>query len=156
MNLVKANSPNVGFGFKRDETGKLIRNEHSFDVFLNEDVEIGRFTNIDRGSWRDTVIGKGTKIDSLVHIGHNAIIGEHCLLVAGCVIGGSVEIGDYSHIGMNASIKDHVSIGKHCIVGAGAVVIRDVKDYSVMVGNPAKSIKDNLTDEQRFRMIGHV
>ena len=140
----------------RDKEGILKRNIHNFGVTIGDNVEIGRLTNIDKGSYRDTVIGAGTKIDSMVHVGHNAIIGKHCLLVAGCVIGGSAEIGDYTHIGMNASIKDHVKIGKHVIVGAGAVVINDVKSGSVMVGNPARMIKDNLTKEQKWRMVGNV
>ena len=140
----------------RDKKGILKRNIHNFDVIIGKDVEIGRLTNIDKGSYRDTVIGDGTKIDSLVHVGHNAIIGKHCLLVAGCVIGGSAEVGDYTHIGMNASIKDHVKIGKHVIVGAGAVVVSNVANGSVMVGNPARHIQDNLTKEQKWRMVGNV
>jgi len=152
-----------GFGFQRDKDGKLTRNKHNFGVGYDVDVEIGRLTNIDSGSWRDTEIHEGTKIDSLVHIGHNAIIGRHCLLVSGCVIGGSAEIGDYSYIGMNAVIKQHITIGKHVIVGAGAIVIKDVPDKDIVVGNPARTIKNsmargnqvNLTDEERFRMVGY-
>ena len=150
-------SSGSGFGFKRNKSGELKRNEHPFSVIFGEDVEIGRLTNIDRGSWRSTSIGKGTKIDSLVHIGHNAIIGKHCLLVSGCVIGGSAEIGDYSYIGMNAVIKQHIKIGNHTIIGAGSIVINDVPFHEIMAGNPAVSIRNkvNLTDEERFRMVGY-
>ena len=148
-------SSGSGFGFMRDKSGKLKRNEHDYEIKLGRNVEIGRLTNIDKGSWRDTIIGNGTKIDSLVHIGHNAIVGKHCLLVAGSNIGGSAEIGEYSYIGMNAVIKQHIKIGKHVIIGAGAIVINDVADYEIMAGNPAKSIKSKvkLTDEERFRMV---
>ena len=150
-------SSGSGFGFKRDKNGKLTRNEHKWGINMFHDVEIGRLTNIDRGSYRYTEIGEGTKIDSLVHIGHNAIIGRHCLIVSGAVIGGSAEIGDYTYIGENASIKQHIKIGHHVIVGQGAVVIKDVPDYDIVAGNTAKSIKDKvtLTDEERFRMVGY-
>jgi len=157
--LIQVNnfSSGSGFGFKRNKSGELTRNDHPFGVIFGKDVEIGRLTNIDQGSWRSTSIGMGTKIDSLVHIGHNVIIGRHCLLVSGCVIGGSTEIGDYTYIGENASIKQHLKIGHHVIVGQGAVVIKDVPDYDIVGGNTAKSIKDkvNLTDEERFRMVGY-
>ena len=150
-------SSGSGFGFRRNTSGELKRNDHPFSVIFGENVEVGRLTNIDRGSWRSTSIGTGTKIDSLVHIGHNVIIGRHCLLVSGCVIGGSTEIGDYSYIGENASIRQHLKIGHHVIIGQGAVVIKDVPDYDIVAGNTAKSIKDkvNLTDEERFRMVGY-
>ncbi len=146
-----------GFGYIRDESGKLKRNQHNFGVRIGTDVEVGRMANIDKGSWRDTVIGEGTKIDSLVHIGHNAMIGKHCLLVSSSNIGGSAEIGDYSYIGMSAVIKQHTKVGKHVIIGAGAIVINDVPDYEIMAGNPAKSIKHKvkLTDKERFRMVGY-
>ena len=138
--------------------GGIFRKGHITDeATIGKDVEIGRLVNIDKGSWRDTKIGQGTKIDSHVHISHNAIVGEHCLLVAGGSIGGSAEIGDYSYIGFNAVIKQHVTIGKHVIIGAGAIVINDVADYEIMAGNPAKSIKSKvkLTDKERFRMVGY-
>ena len=147
-----------GFGYKRLENGKLIRKENNFDIDIGQDVDIGLYSCIDKGSYRNTVIGEGTKIDNLVHIAHNAIIGKHCLIVAGTIIGGSAEIGDFCFIGMNSSIKDHVKIGKHVIVGAGSVVIHDVEDYDIVAGNPAKSVKDKvtLTPEQIFQLVGYV
>ena len=132
-----------GFGFTRDERGKLKRKPNNFGVKIGKDVEVGLYTCIDKGSYRDTVIGEGTKLDNLIHVGHNAIIGKHCLIVAGSVIGGSVEIGDYTFIGMNVSIKEHVKIGKNCIIGAGSVVLNDVPSGQVWVGNPARYLKEN-------------
>ena len=81
-----------GFGFDEID-GKLIRNEHKFGVVIGDDVEIGANCNIDRGRWRDTVINNGTKIDSLVHIGHNVKVGENCIIGPHVTLGGSCEIG---------------------------------------------------------------
>ena len=141
-----------GFGYTRSDTGELIKKPSSFGVSIGNNVDIGINTVIDSGSYRDTVIGEGTKIDNLCHIAHNVIIGKHCLIVAGTVLGGSVEIGDYSYLGLNSSVKDHVKIGSHCIIGAGSTVIYDIPDNSVVAGNPAKHIRNNLTDKQKFEM----
>jgi UDP-3-O-[3-hydroxymyristoyl] glucosamine N-acyltransferase len=145
-----------GFGYTRNDKGELVGKETNGSTIIGKDVNIGINSVIDNGSYRDTVIGKGTKIDNLCHIAHNALIGEHVLIIAGTVVGGSVEIGSYSYIGMNVSIKDHIKIGKHVIVGAGSVVIEDIPDYDVVAGNPAKSIKSKVTidDEARWHMVG--
>lgn len=146
-----------GFGYYRDKDGILVRKENNYGVITGPGVEIGRFSCVDKGSYRDTIIEEGTKIDNLVHIGHNALIGKHCLIVAGTVVGGSCEIGDYTYIGMNVSIKDHVKIGRQVIVGAGSVVINDILDKDIVAGNPAKSIKDKvkLDDKARYNMVGY-
>lgn len=143
---------NSGFGYFRNDKGILIKKESNYSKKIGDYVDIGINTVIDDGSYRDTIIGDGTKIDNLVHIGHNAVIGEHCLIVAGTVIGGSVQVGSFTYIGMNVSVKDHVKIGTHCIIGAGSVVIKDVDDYSIIAGNPAKKIQTNLSTKQLHDM----
>lgn len=139
-----------GFGFERNAAGYLLpltRREHEFGVIIEDDVEIGSNSVIHRGRWRDTVIGEGTKIDSLVHVAHNVHIGKHCLVVAGTVIGGSVTIGDGCFIGENVSIKQGVKIADHVTVGMGTVVLQDIdQPNSTWVGNPAHKI----ADVQRF------
>ncbi len=143
-----------GFGYERNEKGILKRKENSGDLLIGIEVEIGEFTRIDAGSYRCTMIGNGTKIDSNVKIAHNSIIGRHCLIVAGAVIGGSAEIGDFSYIGMGALILNHKKLGKHCLVAAGAVVTKDWPDNVCLKGNPAKPFIPNMDDGDLFQMTG--
>ncbi len=129
-----------GFGFERC-VKRLIRFPSLGGIVIGDNVEIGADTCIDRGTLGDTVIGDGTKIDNLVHIGHNAKIGKHCLIVANVLIGGSAVIGDECFIGASAVIRDGIKIGKRAFVGMGAVVVKDVAEGETVVGNPAKPIK---------------
>jgi UDP-3-O-[3-hydroxymyristoyl] glucosamine N-acyltransferase len=107
-------------------------------VVLGDDVHIGAYTCIDGGNMGDTVIGDGTRIDNLVHIGHNAKIGKRCTIVAGAVIGGWVEIGDDTFVGMGALIRNRVKVGSGCTIGMGSVVVKDVADGVTIKGNPAR------------------
>jgi UDP-3-O-[3-hydroxymyristoyl] glucosamine N-acyltransferase len=137
-----------GFGYERNEKGELEKFPHFGGVVIGDDVDIGANTCIDRGSLEDTVIGSGTKIDNLVHVGHNAKIGKHCLITALSLIGGSAVIEDYATIWSAAVIKNHVKIGHHAVVGAGAVVLRDVKPYETVAGVPAKNLNMLKQDRQ--------
>lgn len=130
-----------GFGYARQEDGSLIQMPHQGNVVIGESVEIGAQTCIDRAVNDSTVIGKGTMIDNLVHVGHGAHIGEHCLLVAGSVIGGSARIGSRVFIGMGALIKNKVTIGDDVTIGMGSVVTKDVPDGWTVVGNPARRLE---------------
>jgi UDP-3-O-[3-hydroxymyristoyl] glucosamine N-acyltransferase len=130
-----------GFGWVRDEKGALVKMPHAGNVIIEEEVTIGAHTCVDRAVVGSTIIGKGTKIDNLVHVGHGANVGKHCLIVAGAVLGGSCEIGDYSYIGMGALIKNKIKVGKGCIIGMGAVVTKDVPDGETWIGNPARRME---------------
>ena len=133
-----------GFGFAvKPPDGKeyvypLRRNKHGYRVIIHDNVEIGPLCVIDRGSWRDTIIGSHTKLDSCVKVAHNVQMGKNNLLVHGTVIGGSCTIGDNNFFGINCSIKQHLTIGSNCVIGMGAVVIHDVPDNTTVYGNPAK------------------
>lgn len=130
-----------GFGWVRCEDGTLIQMPHNGTVVIEEFVTIGAHTCIDRAVNGVTFIGTGTRIDNLVHIGHGAKIGDHCLIVAGSVIGGSAEIGSCSYIGMGALIKNKIKVGKNVTVGMGAVVTKDIPDGETWVGNPARKLE---------------
>lgn len=130
-----------GFGFVRNENNNLVAMPHAGGVILFENVSVGAHTCIDRAVEGQTIVDAGTKIDNLVHIGHGAKVGKHCLIVAGAVLGGSCEIGDYSYIGMGALIKNKIKVGKNVTVGMGAVVTKDVPDGETWVGNPARRLE---------------
>lgn len=127
-----------GLGWARRPDGVLAPFPHVAGVVLEDDVSIGGCATIDRGSLTDTVIGRGTKIDNLVHVGHGAIIGEHSLVVAGAVLCGSVRVGSRCFIGAGALLREGVHVGDGATVGMGAVVLRDVEAGETVVGNPAR------------------
>jgi UDP-3-O-[3-hydroxymyristoyl] glucosamine N-acyltransferase len=144
-----------GFAFERDyDSLELERFPHLSGVKIGNNVEICANSSIARGSLSDTVIGDGSKLDALVHVAHNVIIGRNCELTAGTIIGGSTTIGDISWMGLNCTLKNKISIGSKVIVGCGAAVINDVPDEDIVAGVPAKSIKDKVSSDQLFLMAG--
>lgn len=106
-------------------------------AIIQDGVEIGANTTIDRGSLWDTVIGEGTKIDNLVQIGHNVVIGRHCLIAGQVGISGSVTVGDYVMIGGGAGVRDHVKIGDGARITGLAAVHTDIPKGETWGGYPA-------------------
>lgn len=116
-------------------------------VIIGNDVEIGANSTIDRGTLGDTVIAEGTKLDNLVHLGHNAQVGEHCLFVALTGISGSTKIGDYCTFGGQSATKGHLTIGDRCMFGGRSGITHDIPNDSVMSGFPLQPHRDWLRKE---------
>jgi len=126
-----------GFSFAAIETGFLTV-PHLGRVVLEDDVEVGANTTIDRGSTGDTVIGAGSRLDNLVQIAHNVRLGRCCVIVAQVGIAGSTVLEDFVQIGGQAAVAGHLRIGKGARIGAQAGVISDVPAGAVLVGSPAQ------------------
>jgi UDP-3-O-[3-hydroxymyristoyl] glucosamine N-acyltransferase len=107
------------------------------NVIIGDDVEIGANAAIDRGALGSTVIGPGTKIDNLVHVAHNVVMGQHCLVMGQVGFAGSSHLGDYCVIASQSGIAGHLKIGAQAMVGAKSGVMRDVPDGGRVLGIPA-------------------
>jgi UDP-3-O-[3-hydroxymyristoyl] glucosamine N-acyltransferase len=126
-----------GFGFLMGATGHR-KVPQIGRVIIQDDVEIGAGTTIDRGAIRDTVIGEGTKIDNLVQVGHNVTIGRHCVVVAQSGISGSATIEDFVVLGARVGVNNHVTIGEGAQLAATANVKDNVPPGARWGGTPAK------------------
>lgn len=129
-----------GFGFAIDPSG-YIKVPQLGRVIIEDGVEIGANSCIDRGAGPDTVIGRGTWIDNLVQIGHNVKVGKGCILVAQAGIAGSTVLEDYVVLGGQVGLAGHLKIGKGARIGAQAGVMRDVPAGSELIGSPALPLK---------------
>lgn len=129
-----------GFGFYVDDNGNMIKKPQMLKVIIGANVEIGANTCIDRGSWRDTIIGDYTKLDNLVQIGHNVVIGKNCMICGQVGIAGSATIGDYVTMGGRVAVRDHVSIVSKVRLAATSCVTKDIQEPGDYGGFPAVSI----------------
>jgi UDP-3-O-[3-hydroxymyristoyl] glucosamine N-acyltransferase len=126
-----------GFGYLSD--GKEhIRIPHVGGCVLEDDVEVGSNTCIDRGSIDDTVIGQGTKLDNLVQVGHNVRIGERCLIMAGVGIAGSTRVGNDAILAGHVGVTDHLVIGDRARIAAKSAIFGDVPAGASFSGHPAR------------------
>lgn len=127
-----------GFGYERRSDGFCLL-EHSGRVVIEDDVDIGANVTIARArTGRETRIGRGTKVDCLVHIGHNVIIGRDCIIVAQTGISGSVKVGDRVQLAGQVGIKDHVTLGDDSVVYAKSAVFRSIPAGAQYSGIPAR------------------
>jgi UDP-3-O-[3-hydroxymyristoyl] glucosamine N-acyltransferase len=125
-----------GFGYVLDQ-GRHRKLLQLGNVVIHDDVEIGANVAIDRGALGPTVIGQGTKIDNLVHVAHNVVMGRHCLILGQVGLAGSTTLGDYVVVASQSGIADHLKIGNQTVVGAKSGVMRDVSDGGRVLGIPA-------------------
>ena len=130
-----------GFGFAMGPGGHL-KMPQLGRVIVQDDVEIGANTTIDRGANRDTIIGEGSKIDNLVQIAHNVVIGRHCVIVAQVGIAGSTTLEDYVVLGGKVAVVGHITIGMGAQIAATSSVKDNVPRGARWGGTPAKPIKD--------------
>jgi UDP-3-O-[3-hydroxymyristoyl] glucosamine N-acyltransferase len=130
-----------GFGFASIKSGFLTVPQLG-RVILEDDVEIGANTTIDRGSARDTVIGAGSRLDNLVQIGHNVVLGRCCVIVAQVGISGSTVLEDFVRVGGQAAMAGHLHIGQSAQIGAQAGVISDLPSGAIVLGSPAQPKQD--------------
>lgn len=142
-----------GFGYATNSRGVHIKRPQVGNVVIEDDVEVGVNSCIDRATFGSTIIGKGTKIDNLVQIGHNVVIGEGCLLVSQCGIAGSSRLGNGVVLAGQAGVGDHVEIGDGVMAAARAGINSNVKPGAVIAGFPAISYKEWLQAATSFSRI---
>jgi UDP-3-O-[3-hydroxymyristoyl] glucosamine N-acyltransferase len=141
-----------GFGFVPGASG-LEKMPHIGRVIIQDNVEVGANTTIDRGMLDDTIIGEGTKIDNLVQIAHNVRIGRNCVIAALCGISGSVTLGDWVMLGGGAGLADHVTVGDKAQVAAQSGVMNDIPGGEKWAGAPAQPIRDFFREVSAIRSL---
>jgi UDP-3-O-[3-hydroxymyristoyl] glucosamine N-acyltransferase len=141
-----------GFGFTSIKDGFLTVPQLG-RVVLEDDVEVGANTTIDRGSARDTVIGAGSRLDNLVQIGHNVVLGRCCVIVAQVGISGSTELEDFVHVGGQAAMAGHLRIGRGAQIGAQAGVISDIPSGARVLGSPAQPKREFFRQVATLRQM---
>jgi UDP-3-O-[3-hydroxymyristoyl] glucosamine N-acyltransferase len=141
-----------GFGYVEDN-GIHRKVPQIGNVIIRDDVEIGSNVTIDRGALGPTMIGKGTKIDNLVQIGHNVNIGEHCLVISQVGVAGSTKIGNYVILAGQAGLAGHLKIGNRVTVSAQAGVMSNIDDGEKWLGSPAQPDRQA---KRQFIAIQHL
>lgn len=144
-----------GFGFEF-VNGRHEKVEQLGIVRVGDDVEIGACSTIDRARFGETVIGEGTKIDNLVMVAHNVVIGKHCIIVSQTGIAGSSKIGDYVTLAAKVGIAGHVEIGDKAVVGGGAKVISNLEAGGTYFGYPAIPMKKELRTKMHIKRLGSL
>lgn len=139
-----------GFGFVPGAKGPE-RIPQIGRVVIQDDVEIGANTTVDRGAMADTIIGEGTKIDNLVQIAHNVRIGRACIIAGHCGLSGSVTLGDYVMLGGRVGIADHITLGTGAQVAASSGLMHDIPAGERWAGLPARPMRDFFREVAAIR-----
>ena len=125
-------------------------------VIIGDDVEIGSGSSVDRGTVRPTQIGNGVKIDSLVQVGHNVVIGNHCLLCAQAGVAGSSRIGNYVVLGGQSGVADNVFVGDGVIAGGGSIILTNVPAGRAVLGYPAIKMESHVDMYKGMRRLSRM
>lgn len=134
-----------GFGFEIDEeTGEVIKFPHFGRVRIGRCVEIFSNTSIARGSLKDTIIEDEVKIDNQIHVAHNCHIKKGAFIIANAMLGGSVTIGEYAWVAPSTSLLNGIGLGRCSMTGMGAVVTKTVGENELVVGIPAKKLRERF------------
>ena len=141
-----------GFGFAMGPNGHL-KVPQIGRVIIQDDVEIGANTCVDRGALKDTIIGEGTKIDNLVQIAHNVVIGRHCVIVGQVAIAGSSVLGDFVVMGGQSGVAGHLTIGAGTQIAGASHVKDNLLPRSKVVGTPAKPLREWMKEQLTVRRL---
>jgi len=134
-------SDGFGYAFSKKER-QVFKVPQTGGVVIEDFVEIGANTTIDRGTIGNTVIGEGTKIDNLVQIGHNVKIGKYCFIVSQVGISGSTKIGDFVTLAGKVGVAGHIEIASNVTVGAKSGITKSIKEPGIYAGFPVKPYKE--------------
>jgi UDP-3-O-[3-hydroxymyristoyl] glucosamine N-acyltransferase len=142
-----------GFGYTADAKGVRTKIPQIGTVEIGDDVEIGANTAIDRARFGKTTIGNGVKIDNLVQVGHNAIIGDHAVLVSQVGIAGSATIGHHAILAGQAGVAGHITIGEGAVIGAQSGVTKDIAPKAFTLGFPAIAQKEFAQNQANINRL---
>jgi UDP-3-O-[3-hydroxymyristoyl] glucosamine N-acyltransferase len=139
-------------GFERIEVdGRSMHVPHTGSVTIADRVEIHAGVHVDRALWGETVVGEGTQIDNLCHVGHACRLGRDNLLAAGTILGGVLKVGDANFFGMNCTVKQNLTIGSRCRIPMGAIVLSNLPDDTKLVVLPSMTDQEYLASLRRRR-----
>lgn len=122
-------------------------------MVIEDDVEIGACSTVDRATLGETAVKRSAKIDNLVQIAHNCVVGENCLIAGQVGLSGSVRLGDRVVLGGQAGVGDHLKIGDDAVIGGAAAVGQDVPAETIFIGYPAGPVPEKLQENMNLRRL---
>ncbi len=145
-----------GFGYAADEKFNQYRITHYGKVILEDRVHIGANVSLDRGTFLDSRVGSGTKIDNHCHFGHNFVIGKNSLITAGMISAGSVTVGDYCVFGGRTTISGHLEIASKSHISGMSVVTKSIEEGGEYGGFPLQKLRDTLKTRAALRHLPEI